>query len=106
MNIRIIFLFLIFVPSIIFGQKNYDPFLTKDKNINSYYRKVDSLSNIIYGRNNLENLKYSFKYVDNIEGYKNVITADYWVKDIKVDFIFKDDDLSFVAPKVFDDFRR
>ncbi|MBC7555749.1 MAG: hypothetical protein H7195_02180 [Chryseobacterium sp.] len=106
MKAQIKFLFLIFSPLFIFGQKNYDSFLTKDKNVNSYYRRVDSISNIIYDNNNLENLKYSFKYVDNIEGYKNVITADYWANDIKVNFIFKDNNLSFVTPKVFDDFRR
>jgi hypothetical protein len=90
-------------PLLVLAQHNDS--LSDDKLIN-YCKKVDSISFEIYTKNGLENLKYSYQYLDNIDEYKNVITTNYWANDINVNFVFKDDNLSYLTPTQFDKFRR
>ena len=101
-KLLLVLLFHLFV----FAQKRYDQFKTNDETINSYYHLVDSISNEINLRNNFDKIKFSYEYVDKIDDYKNVITTNYWTKEIYVNFVFKDDNLSYLTPNNFDDFRR
>lgn len=106
MKYQIHLVILLIFPFFVLAQNNFDPFTTNDEQINSYYHKIDSITNNICIKSNLENLKYSFKYVDNIDNYKNVITTNYWANEIKVNFVFKDENLSYLTTKTFDDFRK
>lgn len=106
MKKKIHLIILLLFPLFVLAQNNYDPLKTHDEQINSLYHKIDSISNNIYLKYNLDDLKYSHQYIEDINNYKNVITTNYWINDIKVNFAFKDENLSYLTPKKFDDFRR
>jgi len=103
MKYQLHLIILLIFPLFVLAQHNDS--LSNDELIN-YCKKVDSLSFEIYTKSGLENLKYSYEYLDNINEYKNVITTNYWVNDINVNFVFKDDNLSYITPTQFDKFRR
>jgi len=85
----IIFILILVTPTFCFGQ-NLDTLNSTE--IERYLDKID----------------LSFEYADKIDTaiYKNVITTNYWTNDIKVNFFFKDDNLSYLTTEKFDNFRR
>lgn len=104
MKYSAIYLALFLLPVFVLSQIDKDVYEERTEQINP--QKIDSLCYEIYSQNNLNNLKYSFEYIDDIVNYKNVITTNYWVDDIKVNFVFKNENLSYLTPSKFDEFRR
>ncbi|NDV43057.1 hypothetical protein [Flagellimonas sediminis] len=104
MKYLVIFIVLFLLPTFVLSQNEKDVYEAKTEQINP--QKIDSLCYEIYSQNNLENLEYSFKYIDDIEKCENVITTNYWANDIKVNFVFENGNLSYLTPSKFDDFRR
>ena len=104
MKYLVIYIVLFIYPTFVLSQNDKDIYETKTEQINP--QKIDSLCDKIYSQNTLEKLEYSYKYIDDIENYQNVITTNYWANDIKVNFVFENDNLSYLTPSKFDDFRR
>ena len=72
-----------------------------------YLKKIDSISFNLLNNTEKYYLNPNYEYINDtqIVDYKNLIISNYWINS-KVNFVFENDNLSFMSKDNFDKFRR